>query len=91
MPASYRFVVRGQVQGVGFRYTAVGRARVLGLSGWIRNRADGNVEGIASGPPEALHQFRSWLERGPPAAQVENVEWVADAAEPAGSGFVIQR
>lgn len=90
MPASYRFVVRGLVQGVGFRYSALAQARRLGLTGWIGNRADGAVEGLAAGAPSQLEAFRAWLVRGPPAARVEGVEWV-ESADAAGSGFQILR
>lgn len=90
MPSSYRFVVRGRVQGVFFRQSATGQARVLGVRGWVRNREDGCVEGIASGSPQALEQFRSWLERGPPAARVEGVEWRAVQETPAKE-FVVRR
>lgn len=91
MASSYRFVVTGQVQGVFFRQSAVEQARSLALAGWVRNREDGAVEGIAAGAPEALDRFRRWLARGPPSARVENVEWLAGAAEPVGGQFVIQR
>lgn len=90
MASSYRFVVSGQVQGVGFRYTALAQARRLGLAGWVGNREDGAVEGVAGGADEALARFRAWLERGPPAARVEHVEWQAGDA-PAGPGFEIRR
>jgi acylphosphatase len=88
--ASYRFTVTGQVQGVGFRYSAAAQARRLGLTGWVANREDGSVEGLASGADHALGQFRDWLERGPPAARVQGVEWVA-AAEAVPQGFEIRR
>ena len=91
MTSSYRFVVCGRVQGVFFRQSAVERARALGLAGWVRNREDGQVEGLASGPPEALERMRAWLAQGPPAARVESVEWSEAAAEPAGGGFAIRR
>jgi acylphosphatase len=90
LPSSYRFTVSGQVQGVGFRYTALAQARRLGLAGWVGNRADGAVEGMASGTDEALGRFREWLQRGPPAARVERVEWQASEV-PAGAGFEIRR
>jgi len=89
MPSSYRFVVRGQVQGVGFRFSAVAQARRWRLSGWIANRSDGAVEGLASGEADELAALRAWLERGPPAARVETVEWT-ESAERAGPGFTIQ-
>ncbi|MGQ0585883.1 MAG: acylphosphatase [Gammaproteobacteria bacterium] len=91
MPPSYRFTVSGRVQGVGFRYTAVAQARRHGVSGWIGNRADGAVEGLAGGAaPEKLEAFREWLGRGPPFARVERVEWT-ESAEPVGVGFEIRR
>ena len=90
MAESYRFVVRGRVQGVFFRQSAVEQARALALTGWVRNREDGCVEGVASGPPAALERLRAWLRRGPPSAQVEDVEWSAAAGEPVGGGFVIR-
>lgn len=77
MAAVYSFVVQGRVQGVFFRQSTCDRARALGLAGWVRNRADGCVEGVASGSPEALAQLREWLQRGPPAAKVESLEWTA--------------
>ena len=89
MASSYRFVVSGQVQGVGFRYTALAMAQRLKLSGWIGNRADGAVEGVAAGAPEQLDAFRAWLTRGPPAARVASVEWTG-SDEPTGVGFTIQ-
>jgi acylphosphatase len=88
MPASYRFTVSGQVQGVGFRYSAVAQARRLGLTGWVANLADGAVEGVASGADDALAQFHDWLRRGPPAARVQRVEWQAgEAVIPAKAGI----
>jgi acylphosphatase len=90
MPSSYRFVASGLVQGVGFRYSALAQARRLGLTGWIGNRADGAVEGLAAGEAPQLDAFRAWLTRGPPAARVQGVEWV-ESAEPAGPGFEIRR
>lgn len=89
MSSSYRFTVTGQVQGVGFRYSAMAQARRLGLMGWVANREDGAVEGVASGADEALARFRAWLQQGPPAARVQDVEWQAGEA-PDGAGFEIR-
>lgn len=91
MGSSYRFVVTGQVQGVFFRQCTVEQARALALAGWVRNREDGAVEGIASGAPEALDKLRLWLAHGPETARVDQVDWLEGAAEPVGGGFVIQR
>jgi acylphosphatase len=90
MSSSYRFTVSGQVQGVGYRYSAMAQARRLGLTGWVANRDDGAVEGLACGPDVALAQFHEWLRRGPPAARVGRVEW-AEAAETVAAGFEIRR
>lgn len=68
-----RFIVRGHVQGVGFRYFAVLAARRLGLAGTVRNMPDGAVEAIAQGPDDALAGFRAELERGPSYGHVDSV------------------
>ena len=90
MPASYRLVVSGQVQGVGFRYSAVAQARRLGLSGWIGNRDDGAVEGLASGEAQRLETFREWLRQGPRLARVERLDW-SETSEATPPGFEIRR
>ena len=72
--AAFRFVVRGTVQGVGFRRSAQGEAYRLGLCGWVRNTATGDVEGVAEGEPAALERFAAWLSRGPARAAVLGVD-----------------
>ena len=64
----------GRVQGVGFRYSAQGEARRLGLSGWVRNAPDGAVEVYAEGPAVKLEEYALWLRKGPPGALVSGVE-----------------
>lgn len=85
---SYRFRVSGRVQGVFFRQSTRQQAEKLGLCGWVRNRADGSVEGLACGAPEALAQLRAWLQQGPAAARVETLAWQA-CDEPAPAGFAV--
>jgi acylphosphatase len=65
--------VSGRVQGVGFRWFVTDNARRLRLSGWVRNRPDGNVEIAASGTAEALAQLESAVTSGPPGARVQKV------------------
>lgn len=65
--------ITGLVQGVGYRASFEGRARALRLAGWVRNRADGSVEALVRGEPEALDQIISWARRGPRAAEVRDV------------------
>ena len=68
------FLVRGRVQGVGFRWFVEKEASDLGLSGWVRNRQDGTVEVLAAGSNEKLNKLYDVLQRGPRAARVDNVE-----------------
>src|SRR5579863_5095782 len=69
-----RFIVRGRVQGVGFRWFVEREAHTLGIAGWVRNNADGSVEVLARGTREQLSGLRSRLRQGPRAARVDNVE-----------------
>jgi acylphosphatase len=85
-----RFLVTGRVQGVWFRATARQQARLFGVSGWVRNRADGAVEGMAQGTPAALREFRTWLGRGPANARVLKVEWEEVKDAEAFDGFEIR-
>ena len=71
-----RFVVRGRVQGVGFRWFVEREAHVLGIAGWVRNNADGSVEVLAMGSRDQLLGLRSRLSAGPLAARVDDVEEV---------------
>ena len=69
-----RFIVRGLVQGVGFRWFVLREARRLGLAGWVTNREDGAVEVVALGPAGGLSELERALGRGPRGARVMSVE-----------------
>jgi len=73
--ACARFIVRGRVQGVFFRASTREQALKLGITGHARNLANGNVEVIACGASDALHELQEWLHRGPPSARVESVTY----------------
>jgi acylphosphatase len=77
-------VVRGRVQGVGFRWSTQRIARGLGLVGTVRNLRDGAVEVIAEGPRVELAGLREWLATGPPGAHVTELT-VTD--QPTRGGF----
>ena len=68
-----RFVVRGRVQGVGFRYFVMVTAQELSITGTVRNAADGSVEVIAEGTKSAIVQLTVSLKRGPAGAHVAEV------------------
>ena len=74
-----RIVVRGLVQGVGFRYALADEARCRDLSGWVRNRRDGTVEALLVGPDGDVEALIDWARRGPPAARVAEVSVEASA------------
>ncbi len=67
-------LIRGAVQGVGFREAMRYEAERLGVTGWVRNRRDGSVEAMVDGPPGAVEAVVAWARRGPPAALVTAVE-----------------
>ena len=69
----WRLIVRGRVQGVGYRAACCAKAGELGLGGWVRNRSDGSVEVQAEGPVQQLGELRLWCERGPAPATVSAV------------------
>ena len=71
---AHRYIVRGRVQGVGFRWFVEREAHILGVSGWVRNNSDGSVEVLAQGTRDQLLGFRSRLRQGPRAARVDDVE-----------------
>ena len=84
-----RVQLRGRVQGVFFRAWASDEARTLGVTGWIRNCADGSVEAQIEGDPDALDELVDLMREGPPGARVDDVE--VDAADPEGlSGFDVR-
>lgn len=84
-----RFIVKGRVQGVGFRYYAIRAAREAGVTGTVRNLPDGNVEAIAEGTRDAIERFRASLQKGPSYAHVSDL--VEEEAQPTGrySGFEV--
>jgi len=82
-------IVRGRVQGVGFRYFVQRSATSLRLSGWVRNLRDGDVETEVEGPRDSLEQFLGELRRGPALARVLEVAERWEEAEGRHSGFHI--
>ncbi len=70
----YHIIVRGDVQGVGFRYYAQKNALLCGVNGWVRNKADGSVEAEAEGDEANIAAFIGALKKGSPYSIVESVD-----------------
>jgi acylphosphatase len=86
-----RLVIRGRVQGVGFRYAAVDAARRAGVGGWVRNADDGTVEALVQGERDAVERMIDWCRIGPRGARVASVDVEdADAGDDL-AGFTIRR
>jgi acylphosphatase len=86
---AYRYVVRGRVQGVGYRYFVLRQADPLGVCGFARNLPDEAVEVLAEGTDAALAEFEARLREGPAFAEVAGVE--REEIPPRGSnGFHIR-
>ena len=83
-----RVVVRGRVQGVFFRDTTRRLAAERGVAGWVRNRADGAVEAVFEGEPDAVRAMVEFAREGPRGAVVEDVESHSEEPE-ALSGFQV--
>ena len=82
-----RAVVRGDVQGVGFRAATAHEARRAGVAGWVRNLRDGSVEVEAEGPPRRSIELIKWLRRGPSLARVTAVTSMIRCRRPAWKDF----
>jgi acylphosphatase len=94
-----RVVVRGAVQGVGYRWAARDQAAALGVTGFVQNLRDGSVLAEVEGSPASVEAMVAWMRSGPPGARVASVEvddvvdLEADAASdtPESTGFEIRR
>ena len=83
-------LITGRVQGVGFRYATRTKAKALGLSGWVRNLPDGQVEACFVGTRPVLEQMLDWCTSGPPLAQVRQVSPDWQVATHPYNGFAIR-
>jgi acylphosphatase len=83
-------VVRGRVQGVGFRYFVVREARRLGLAGWVANERDGSVRAVAEGAPEAIDRIEDLLRSGPPGSMIDGVSVVRMPGTGRFDGFAVR-
>lgn len=83
-------IITGFVQGVFFRAETKKKADELGVTGWVRNNADGSVEIHAEGPEDQLEKLKLWCERGPDRARVDHVE-VREAQDIGATSFATDK
>jgi len=83
---SVQVIVSGRVQGVWFRAWTTEQATALGLRGWVRNRGDGTVEAVLSGPADDIDRMVVLLRQGPPLAHVSGLA-ITVCEPPTGPGF----
>ena len=76
-----RLVIRGRVQGVGYRDAMLWAVDAVAVAGWVRNHRDGHVEAHVQGEPHAVEAMVAWCRQGPPAARVAAVEATEVACE----------
>lgn len=89
MPTIHLFI-KGKVQGVFYRASAKETADTLGLTGWIRNTREGDVEAMVTGEATQLHKFELWCKQGPGDAKVSYLN-VTEQEETPFNGFTIRR
>ena len=85
-----RFIVKGHVQGVGFRWATLEQALQRGLCGWVRNCRDGSLEVLAKGTESTLSSFKTWLWQGPSGSRVSEIHVTLEEQEPATDTFYIR-
>ncbi|MEV8023922.1 acylphosphatase [Microbacterium sp. GbtcB3] len=86
-----RLVVRGIVQGVGFRYAMQHIARTVGATGWVRNLSDGTVEAEVQGGAAAVEAVLDWAAKGPRGGVVDDVAMTEVSTVEGDAGFEIRR
>ncbi|OEJ68604.1 acylphosphatase [Magnetovibrio blakemorei] len=87
---SVHVIISGRVQGVWFRAWTQKKAMALGLTGWVKNRPDGKVEALFSGPTDQVETMLKNCQKGPPLARVDSIEQ-SPADAPESSEFSLLR
>lgn len=82
-------LIKGRVQGVGFRAWLQHQGQLRGLTGWVRNRRDGSVEAVVAGAAQPVEAMLAVCRSGPATAQVTSVEILSESGE-APAGFEVR-
>ncbi len=88
--ARLHIVIEGIVQGVFYRVNTIEESSKLGLTGWVKNRADGRVEAVFEGDVDGIKQIVEWCKKGPPGAVVRNIETTWEQATGDYDSFTIK-
>ena len=91
MKTQVHVVISGRVQGVWYRASTRQKAEELGLTGWVKNTADGNVEAVFEGDESAVHEMIAWCRIGPPLAKVADVKIIQKRVDEEFTGFTVLR
>ena len=90
MKSTVHVVISGRVQGVWFRANTKQKAEQLGVTGWVKNTADGKVEALFEGDKKHIQEMIDWCHQGPPSAQIDHVEITEQSASNGFDGFSIK-
>ncbi|MFH1101823.1 MAG: acylphosphatase [Methanobacteriota archaeon] len=91
MKTRVHVVISGQVQGVWYRASTKEKAEELGLTGWVKNTAHGNVEAVFEGDESTVNEMIAWCRKGPPLAQVTDVKVTRQRFGGEFAGFAVLR
>jgi acylphosphatase len=91
MKTQVHVVISGHVQGVWYRAGTRQKAEELGLTGWVKNTANGNVEAVFEGDESAVHEMIAWCRIGPPLAKVTDVKIIQKRVDEEFTGFTVLR
>jgi acylphosphatase len=91
MKIQVHVVISGQVQGVWYRASTKEKAEELGLTGWVKNIAHGNVEAVFEGEESSVNEMIAWCRKGPPLALVTDVKIIRKQFGGKFTGFAVLR
>ncbi len=91
MDTRVHIFISGKVQGVFFRSSTKSKAEELGLTGWVRNLADGRVEAVFEGEEGNVEKMVQWCRKGPQYARVEDVEAISEEYKGEFNSFTLRR
>jgi acylphosphatase len=89
MKTRVHVLISGRVQGVWYRASTKQKADALGIIGWVRNTAEGNVEAVFEGEQAVIDEMITWCWQGPPQARVSDIKILRSRSDERFTGFVV--